>query len=175
MASFNNDGGNHARNNNNNSNSNLAAGSGTLQALRPQVVDRYWNDIAEHFREPGFSTFDKEKSSRAVIQDPEFMRKLLLAVITDRPGQGDIVPSVIAKSCCDFFSSLDQAGKTNFLRLLARDFGKYQASLKFVVSFYFYRLFYRLFYRFLTLPHLFLYVWKYDDHRCFARGCRQSS
>ncbi|KAG0205005.1 hypothetical protein BGX31_003055 [Mortierella sp. GBA43] len=98
------------------------AGSGTLQALRPNVVDRYWNDIAEHFREPGFSTFDKEKSSMAT-RDPEFMRKLLLAVITDRPSQGDILPSVIAKSSCDFFTSLDMAGKTEFLRLLARDFG----------------------------------------------------
>ncbi|KAF9354721.1 hypothetical protein BGX34_010846 [Mortierella sp. NVP85] len=102
-----------------------AAGSGTLQALRPNVVDRYWNDIAEHFREPGFSTFDKEKSS-LVTRDPEFMRKLLLAVITDRPSQGDILPSVIAKSSCDFFTALDKAGKTEFLRLLARDFGVLQ-------------------------------------------------
>jgi hypothetical protein len=103
---------------------NNAAGSGTLQALRPQVVDSYWNDIAAHFREPGFSTFDKERTRRAADRDPEFVRKLLLAVITDRPGQGDILPSVIAKSCCDFFSSLDWNGKTEFLRLLARDFGK---------------------------------------------------
>ncbi|KAK3812805.1 MAG: malonyl-CoA decarboxylase-domain-containing protein [Benniella sp.] len=102
-----------------------AAGSGTLQALRPNLVDRYWNDIAEHFREPGFSTFDKEKSS-LVTRDPEFMRKLLLAVITDRPSQGDILPSVIAKSSCDFFTALDKAGKTEFLRLLARDFGVLQ-------------------------------------------------
>ncbi|KAF9358353.1 activating signal cointegrator 1 complex subunit [Mortierella sp. AD094] len=101
------------------------AGSGTLQALRPNVVDRYWNDIAEHFREPGFSTFDKEKSSM-VTRDPEFMRKLLLAVITDRPGQGDILPSVIAKSSCDFFTSLDKTGKTEFLKLLAHDFGVLQ-------------------------------------------------
>ncbi|KAF9577010.1 hypothetical protein BGW38_008074, partial [Lunasporangiospora selenospora] len=98
-----------------------AAGSGTLQALRRNVVDRYWNDIAEHFREPGFSTFDKEKSQH-VVKDPEFMRKLLLAVITDRPGQGDILPSVIAKSSCDFFVALDTTGKTEFLRLLAHDF-----------------------------------------------------
>jgi len=103
--------------------SGTGSGSGTVQALRPNVVDRYWNDIAEHFREPGFSTFDKEKS-RQVIRDPEFMRKLLLAVITDRPGQGDILPSVIAKSSCDFFVSLDKTGKTEFLKLLARDFGK---------------------------------------------------
>jgi hypothetical protein len=105
-----------------------AAGSGTLQALRPNVVDRYWNDIAEHFREPGFSTFDKEKSS-LVTRDPEFMRKLLLAVITDGPSQGDILPSVIAKSSCDFFTALDKAGKTEFLRLLARDFGMSRARL----------------------------------------------
>ncbi|KAF9924346.1 hypothetical protein BGZ67_009330 [Mortierella alpina] len=104
------------------------SGSGTLQALRPNVVDRYWNDIAEHFREPGFSTFDKEKS-RQVIRDPEFMRKLLLAVITDRPGQGDILPSVIAKSSCDFFVSLDKTGKTEFLKLLARDFGVLQEDV----------------------------------------------
>ncbi|KAF8982384.1 hypothetical protein BGZ46_001346 [Entomortierella lignicola] len=104
------------------------AGSGTLQSLRPNVVDRYWNDIAEHFREPGFSTFDKEKSSM-VTRDPEFMRKLLLAVITDRPGQGDILPSVIAKSSCDFFTSLDMAGKTEFLKLLARDFGVLQEDV----------------------------------------------
>jgi len=126
MASSTNDNSNNCSNARNNSSH---AGSGTLQALRPQVVDRYWNDIAEHFREPGFSTFDKEKSSRAVVKDPEFMRKLLLAVITDRPGQGDILPSVIAKSCCDFFSSLDQTGKTDFLRLLARDFGKKSRTL----------------------------------------------
>ncbi|KAF9944923.1 hypothetical protein BGZ72_001833 [Mortierella alpina] len=104
------------------------SGSGTLQALRPNVVDRYWNDIAEHFREPGFSTFDKEKSKQ-VIRDPEFMRKLLLAVITDRPGQGDILPSVIAKSSCDFFVSLDKTGKTEFLKLLARDFGVLQEDV----------------------------------------------
>ncbi|KAF9556189.1 hypothetical protein EC968_008382 [Mortierella alpina] len=108
--------------------SGTGSGSGTLQALRPNVVDRYWNDIAEHFREPGFSTFDKEKS-RQVIRDPEFMRKLLLAVITDRPGQGDILPSVIAKSSCDFFVSLDKTGKTEFLKLLARDFGVLQEDV----------------------------------------------
>ncbi|KAF9113130.1 hypothetical protein BGX27_002123 [Mortierella sp. AM989] len=118
-------GGNNNNNNNNNFSSVGGAGSGTLQALRPNVVDRYWNDIAEHFREPGFSTFDKEKSSM-VTRDPEFMRKLLLAVITDRPGQGDILPSVIAKSSCDFFTSLDTTGKTEFLKLLSRDFGVLQ-------------------------------------------------
>ncbi|KAG0281669.1 hypothetical protein BGZ96_001057 [Linnemannia gamsii] len=115
--------------NNNNSNTSNAAGSGTLQALKANVVDRYWNDIAAHFREPGFSTFDKERTRRAADRDPEFMRKLLLAVITDRPGQGDILPSVIAKSSCDFFSSLDRNGKTEFLRLLARDFGVLQEDV----------------------------------------------
>ncbi|KAF9539764.1 hypothetical protein EC957_005058 [Mortierella hygrophila] len=131
MASISNGGNNNNNNNinNNNSSSNNAAGSGTLQALRANVVDRYWNDIAAHFREPGFSTFDKERTRRAADRDPEFMRKLLLAVITDRPGQGDILPSVIAKSSCDFFSSLDRNGKTEFLRLLARDFGVLQEDV----------------------------------------------
>ncbi|KFH67389.1 hypothetical protein MVEG_06122 [Podila verticillata NRRL 6337] len=130
MASIN-SGDNNSKNSNNSSAASTfasAAGSGTLQALKPNVVDRYWNDIAEHFREPGFSTFDKEKSSQ-VIRDPEFMRKLLVAVITDRPGQGDILPSVIAKSSCDFFISLDKAGKSDFLRLLARDFGVLQEDV----------------------------------------------
>ncbi|KAF9904122.1 hypothetical protein EC991_002999 [Linnemannia zychae] len=132
MASISNNGNNGSSNSNNTtppSSTNNAAGSGTLQALRPQVVDRYWNDIAAHFREPGFSTFDKERTRRAADRDPEFMRKLLLAVITDRPGQGDILPSVIAKSCCDFFSSLDWKGKTEFLKLLARDFGVLQEDV----------------------------------------------
>ncbi|KAI8597610.1 malonyl-CoA decarboxylase-domain-containing protein [Dissophora ornata] len=134
MASFNdNNSGDSGNNNNNDSNStinftNSAVGSGTLQALKANVVDRYWNDIAEHFREPGFSTFVKENSS-LVTRDREFMRKLLLAVIADRPGQGDILPSVIAKSSCDFFTSLDKAGKTEFLRLLARDFGVLQEDV----------------------------------------------
>ncbi|KAG0307754.1 hypothetical protein BGZ98_009887 [Dissophora globulifera] len=113
---------------NNNAFASTAVGSGTLRALQPDVVDRYWNDIAEHFREPGFSTFDKEKSSQ-VTKHPDFMRKLLLAVISDRPGQGDILPSVIAKSSCDFFASLDKVGKTEFLRLLARDFGVLQEDV----------------------------------------------
>ncbi|KAG0330317.1 hypothetical protein BGZ99_006010 [Dissophora globulifera] len=113
---------------NNNAFASTAVGSGTLRALQPDVVDRYWNDIAEHFREPGFSTFDKEKSS-LVTKHPDFMRKLLLAVISDRPGQGDILPSVIAKSSCDFFTSLDKVGKTEFLRLLARDFGVLQEDV----------------------------------------------
>ncbi|KAF9136733.1 hypothetical protein BG015_003032 [Linnemannia schmuckeri] len=129
MASISNGGNNSNNNNSNSSSSSNAAGSGTLQALRANVVDRYWNDIAAHFREPGFSTFDKERTRRAADRDPEFMRKLLLAVITDRPGQGDILPSVIAKSSCDFFSSLDQTGKTEFLRLLARDFGVLQEDV----------------------------------------------
>ncbi|KAG0021966.1 hypothetical protein BGZ82_011140 [Podila clonocystis] len=130
MASSNSGNNNSSNSNNSSSASTLAsaAGSGTLQALKPNVVDRYWNDIAEHFREPGFSTFDKEKSSQ-VIRDSGFMRKLLLAVITDRPGQGDILPSVIAKSSCDFFVTLDKAGKTDFLRLLARDFGVLQEDV----------------------------------------------
>ncbi|KAF9420482.1 hypothetical protein BGZ94_009101 [Podila epigama] len=128
MVSTNNGGSNRNGNSSQNTTSSTfasVAGSGTLQALKPNMVDRYWNDIAEHFREPGFSTFDKEKSKH-VVHDPEFMRKLLLAVITDRPGQGDILPSVIAKSCCDFFVSLDKPGKTDFLKLLARDFGVLQ-------------------------------------------------
>ncbi|KAG0228039.1 hypothetical protein BGW42_002457 [Actinomortierella wolfii] len=104
------------------------AGSGTLQTLKPNVVERYWNDIAAHFREPGFSTFDKERSSLA-IKDPEFMRKLLTTAISDYPGQGDIVPSVITKSCCDLFSSLDKQGKTEFLKLLAKDFGVLQEDV----------------------------------------------
>ncbi|KAG0364836.1 malonyl-CoA decarboxylase-domain-containing protein [Gamsiella multidivaricata] len=113
-------------NNSSNRANTKTAGSGTLQSLRPTVVDRYWNDIAEHFREPGFSTFDKEKSTLATTRDPDFTRKLLMAVITDRPGQGDILPSVIAKSSCDFFASLDKSGKTDFLSLLAHDFGVLQ-------------------------------------------------
>lgn len=128
MASISN-GGSNNNNNNSASSSSNAAGSGTLQALRANVVEQYWNDIAAHFREPGFSTFDKERTRRAADRDPEFMRKLLLAVITDRPGQGDILPSVIAKSSCDFFSSLDRNGKTEFLRLLARDFGVLQEDV----------------------------------------------
>ncbi|KAK3817821.1 MAG: malonyl-CoA decarboxylase-domain-containing protein [Linnemannia gamsii] len=130
MASISNSNGNNSSNpSSSSSTTNNAAGSGTLQALRPNVVDRYWNDIAAHFREPGFSTFDKERTRRAADRDPEFMRKLLLAVITDRPGQGDILPSVIAKSCCDFFTSLDRNGKNEFLRLLARDFGVLQEDV----------------------------------------------
>ncbi|KAG0197721.1 hypothetical protein BGX28_008779 [Mortierella sp. GBA30] len=128
MASSNNNNYNTGHNSDRSSGSGSGSGSGTLQALRPNVVDRYWNDIAEHFREPGFSTFDKEKSKQ-VVRDPEFMRKLLLAVITDRPGQGDILPSVIAKSCCDFFTSLDRSGKTEFLKLLGRDFGVLQEDV----------------------------------------------
>ncbi|KAG0344199.1 hypothetical protein BG004_004648 [Podila humilis] len=128
MASTTNGGSNNSNNNNNTTATATAAGSGTLQALKPNVVDQYWNDIAQHFREPGFSTFDKEKSKH-VVGDPVFMRKLLLAVITDRPGQGDILPSVIAKSCCDFFTSLDKSGKTEFLQLLAKDFGVLQEDV----------------------------------------------
>ncbi|KAF9921039.1 hypothetical protein FBU30_008970 [Linnemannia zychae] len=130
MASVSNGGNNNSDNNKSNpSRNSTTAGSGTLQALRPVVVDRYWNDIAAHFREPGFSTFDKERTRRAADQDPGFMRKLLLAVITDRPGQGDILPSVIAKSSCDVFTSLDRNGKTEFLRLLAHDFGVLQEDV----------------------------------------------
>ncbi|KAG0270623.1 hypothetical protein DFQ27_002614 [Actinomortierella ambigua] len=105
-----------------------APGAGSLQALKPTVVERYWNDIAAHFREPGFSTFDKERSSMA-IKDPEFMRKLLTTAISNHPGQGDLVPSVIAKCCCDLFCSLDKQGKTEFLKLLARDFGVLQEDV----------------------------------------------
>ncbi|KAF9969558.1 hypothetical protein BGZ73_008047 [Actinomortierella ambigua] len=105
-----------------------APGTGSLQALKPTVVERYWNDIAAHFREPGFSTFNKERSSMA-IKDPEFMRKLLTTAISNHPGQGDLVPSVIAKCCCDLFSSLDKQGKTEFLKLLARDFGVLQEDV----------------------------------------------
>ncbi|KAF9197481.1 hypothetical protein BGZ49_002053 [Haplosporangium sp. Z 27] len=112
-----------------NNNNDSETSASINQAPGPQVVDQYWDEIAEHLHELGFSTFDKGKSSQAVVKDPEFRRKMLLAVITDHLGQGDTLPSVIAKSCRDFLTSLDQTGKKDFLRLPASDFGGLQEDV----------------------------------------------
>ncbi|KAL1922127.1 uncharacterized protein VTP21DRAFT_10769 [Calcarisporiella thermophila] len=100
------------------------ASSGMTPTSQPlsNAVESYWNDIATYFHEPGFFRFSSDRSQSA-IKDTAFMHKLLSSAIASQRGQGDLLPSVITRSCCELYESLNDEGKIEFLRILARDFG----------------------------------------------------
>ncbi|KAG2175370.1 hypothetical protein INT43_001017 [Umbelopsis isabellina] len=54
------------------------------------------------------------------------MQKLLSTVISEdnaSPVKGDLMPSVVVKSCCELYEGLDQDEKIKFFEILSRDFG----------------------------------------------------
>ncbi|CAM0139794.1 unnamed protein product [Umbelopsis sp. WA50703] len=90
-----------------------------------RFVDDYWAIISNYVREPGFFSFSST-TSKLAIRDTAFMQKLLSTVISEdnaSPVKGDLMPSVVVKSCCELYERLDQDEKIKFFEILSRDFG----------------------------------------------------
>ncbi|KAI9285209.1 malonyl-CoA decarboxylase-domain-containing protein [Umbelopsis sp. AD052] len=90
-----------------------------------RFVEDYWDIISNYVREPGFFSFSST-TSKLAIRDTAFMQKLLSTVISEdtaSPVKGDLMPSVVVKSCCELYEGLDQEEKIKFFEILVRDFG----------------------------------------------------
>lgn len=99
-----------------------------------RFVEDYWDIISNYVREPGKVTLNSTQpkkpsyfvahnsctlgffsfsstTSKLAIRDTAFMQKLLSTVIsedTSSPVKGDLMPSVVVKSCCELYEGLDQ-------------------------------------------------------------------
>ncbi|CAI2189689.1 10058_t:CDS:10, partial [Funneliformis geosporum] len=92
------------------------------QSLKSNNVEDFWHEIEDYTHEPEFFSFSGPKSKLA-IKDANFIRKLISAAITMKRHGGDLVPSLIAKRCCELYETLDNEDKIKFMYILARDFG----------------------------------------------------
>ncbi|TPX61419.1 malonyl-CoA decarboxylase [Spizellomyces sp. 'palustris'] len=106
-----------------------------IPQLASTVVTNYWDDVMKFSREPGLYTLGHPTDSggetpsdtmadhgNLSVQDDHDIRRLLRRTISTRREQGDILPSLLARQCCEFYEGLDLAGRANFLRILGRDF-----------------------------------------------------
>ncbi|CAG8520834.1 7410_t:CDS:10 [Funneliformis mosseae] len=91
------------------------------QSLKSNNVEDFWHEIEVYTHEPEFFSFSGP-NSRLTIKDANFIRKLISAAITMKRG-GDLVPSLIAKRCCELYETLVNEDKIKFMYILARDFG----------------------------------------------------
>ncbi|KAJ3043521.1 hypothetical protein HDV00_004910 [Rhizophlyctis rosea] len=62
-------------------------------------------------------------SSSSLQADDGNIRKLLSQVTRAGREQGDILPSLMARQCVEFYEQLDMKGRMDFLRILGREFG----------------------------------------------------
>ncbi|KAI9004144.1 malonyl-CoA decarboxylase-domain-containing protein [Gaertneriomyces semiglobifer] len=112
-----------------------------VRELASTVVTDYWDDVMKFSKEPGLYTLghppaDSPPSPHTCgatnhqlpeplpdANDESGVRSLLRRAVTTRREQGDILPSLLARQCCEFYESLDLTGRYRFLTLLSRDFG----------------------------------------------------
>ncbi|KAI8049282.1 malonyl-CoA decarboxylase-domain-containing protein [Syncephalis plumigaleata] len=91
--------------------------------LRSGDVKNYWNDVAKYGHEPGFFSYASTGGTTPTRPDLDELRQLIKAIVNVLPGQGDILPSISARRCCEIYQATDEEGKLQFLRLLGREFG----------------------------------------------------
>lgn len=85
--------------------SNYVREPGKLACIIPKIFEKPYSN---HF--PGFFSFSST-TSKLAIRDTAFMQKLLSTVISEdtaSPVKGDLMPSVVVKSCCELYEGLDQ-------------------------------------------------------------------
>ncbi|KAJ1974550.1 hypothetical protein H4R35_003555 [Dimargaris xerosporica] len=75
--------------------------------------------------------FDDDKSDwkqissyqQVPLHDPNIIREILNKTMRATHPQGDLVATVITKSCCELYETLDEAGQATFLEILSREYG----------------------------------------------------
>ncbi|CAG8440486.1 5085_t:CDS:10 [Ambispora leptoticha] len=92
------------------------------KTLKSNVIEDYWHDIESYIHEPGFFHFDGP-DSLSTMRDPKFIRKLISGAISQKRTEGDLLPSIFAKRCCELYEKLDKEGRILFMGVLAREFG----------------------------------------------------
>lgn len=92
------------------------------ETLVHSEVQTYWADLLTFQNEPGQAHF-KDFSSMGHVIDKDMVLGLLKKLILSETGQGDLVPSIAAKNCCQLYESLDMAGRRQFIHLLINEFG----------------------------------------------------
>ena len=55
----------------------------------------------------GFFSFSGSNSKLA-INEPKFIRKLISVAVAAKRNEGDLVPSIITKKCCELYENLDK-------------------------------------------------------------------
>ncbi|KAJ1646498.1 hypothetical protein IWQ61_010192 [Dispira simplex] len=84
---------------------------------------RHWERISSYQVEPAFFSYDQLGKDIA-LEDPDTIRQILAKVMsTGLARQGDLLTIAITRSCCEFYNTLNQVGKTTFLRILAQEYG----------------------------------------------------
>ncbi|CAG8540852.1 11427_t:CDS:10 [Ambispora gerdemannii] len=92
------------------------------KTLKSNVIEDYWHDIDSYIQEPGFFHFGGP-DSLSTIRDPNFIRKLISGAISKKRTEGDLLPSIFTKRCCELYERLDKEGRIMFMEVLAREFG----------------------------------------------------
>ncbi|RIA90525.1 malonyl-CoA decarboxylase-domain-containing protein [Glomus cerebriforme] len=92
------------------------------QSLKSDAIEDFWQNIENYTHEPGFFSFSGPNSKLA-ISEPKFINKLISASVAEKRNEGDLVPTIMAKKCCELYENLDKEDKIKFLKILAHDFG----------------------------------------------------
>ncbi|KAJ1962498.1 hypothetical protein IWQ62_003508, partial [Dispira parvispora] len=84
---------------------------------------RHWERISSYQVEPAFFSYDQLGKDIA-LEDPDTIRQILGKVMsTGLARQGDLLTIAITRSCCEFYNTLNEVGKTTFLQILAQEYG----------------------------------------------------
>ncbi|KAJ1980095.1 hypothetical protein H4R34_002583 [Dimargaris verticillata] len=80
-----------------------------------------WKQISSYQVEPAFFSYTQLKE-QVPLHDPNIIREILDKTMRATHPQGDLVATVITKSCCELYETLDEAGQTTFLEILSREY-----------------------------------------------------
>ncbi|GES82902.1 malonyl-CoA decarboxylase, mitochondrial-like [Rhizophagus clarus] len=92
------------------------------QSLETDAIEDFWQNIEAYTHEPGFFSFGGPNSKLA-INEPRFIRKLISVSVSEKRNEGDLVPTLMTKKCCELYENLDKEDRIKFLKILAHDFG----------------------------------------------------
>ncbi|GBC46250.1 malonyl-CoA decarboxylase, mitochondrial [Rhizophagus irregularis DAOM 181602=DAOM 197198] len=92
------------------------------QSLKTDAIEDFWQNIEAYTHEPGFFSFGGPNSKLA-ISEPRFIRKLISVSVSEKRNEGDLVPTLMTKKCCELYENLDKEDRIKFLKILAHDFG----------------------------------------------------
>ncbi|RUS12835.1 hypothetical protein BC937DRAFT_86894 [Endogone sp. FLAS-F59071] len=93
------------------------------------MVEDYWQNISTYVHEPGFPPFPPAPNANILIKDTALVRSLLSeAALPAQKGGGDLQPSVVVQRCCQLYLGLDEYGKEEFFKILAREYGVHHGT-----------------------------------------------
>ena len=86
------------------------------------IIQEYWNHV---ILKTGWNTTGMLPTKT----DDETMKTMISNVLKGQRDQGDLWPSLLAKQAIQFYIQLDLNQKTEFLKILAMDFGTNEAQV----------------------------------------------